>query len=125
MRSVLIALILLTGPRLFGDETTLDSVAASFDASYAKLEKKIGEIKDKGEKINDQTRKELDDLMVQMNHEHAELKRELDAKNQELQQKIDAGKDKSSDWSTRVDAALHEFGDGCKRAWGKLKKDQE
>jgi hypothetical protein len=123
MRSVFVALLLFT-PGLFAEP----DISASFEASYAKLQKKIGELKAKGDKVSEKTRKEIEDLMVQMNHEHTELKRQLEAKNQqvreEVRQNIDAGKQKSEDWSDRFSAAWHEIGGGVKRAWHKLKKDE-
>jgi hypothetical protein len=55
--------------------------------------------------------------MAQMNHEHAELKRQLEKKNQELNQKIDEGRKKQEDWSERLSRAAHELKTGVTRAW--------
>jgi molybdopterin converting factor small subunit len=97
---------------------------ATFEQNYLRLQKKIEALKDKGEKVGEDTRKEIDALMVQMNHEHAQLKHELEVKNQQVNQKIEETKKREEDWSKRVGGAVQELGAGMKRAWNKLSKGE-
>lgn len=120
MRSFLISLILFS-PLLFSQSKTPNS----FEANYLLLQNKITALKDKGEKIGEQTHKELDALMVQMNHEHTELRRQFDKKNVDINQKVSEGLKTGQDWSTRALNACHELVDGFKRAWNKIKKDAD
>jgi hypothetical protein len=119
MRNVLIALFLLSTS--FGASSDAN-VSSTFESSYNQLEKKVADLKAKGDKIDDQTRKEIDNLLMQMNHEHTQLKRELELKNQQLTQKVNEGVKVEQDWSQRISSAFHEVGGGFTRAWERLKK---
>ena len=92
----------------------------SFDRSFVELQQKLDELKAHGEKLNEKSRKELDSLMAQMNHQHAELKRELEKKNQELNEKLSASQHQSEALLNRLSSAWSEFSSGAGRAWSKL-----
>ena len=101
------------------------SIPKSFEQSYVELQRKLEELKQKGGKVSAQTEKEMNELMVQMNHEHAAIKRELEAKNQSITQKVsEARKTVQEDWPGRVKRAFSEFGTGIQRAWGQLSKSE-
>ena len=112
MRFILLSLFIFAA----GAEPT------SFESDYLLLQKKITSLKDKGQAVTEDTRKEIDTLMVQMNHEHAVLKHELEVKNSQLTQKVNEGVKTSQDWSGRAAGAYHELADGMKRAWQKINK---
>jgi predicted nuclease with TOPRIM domain len=92
----------------------------SFDRSFVELQRKLDDLKAHGDKLNEKSRKELDDLLVQMNHQHAELKRELDKKNQELNEKLTASQHKGEVLLNRLSDAWSELSSGAGRAWNKL-----
>ncbi len=101
------------------------SIPKSFEQSYVQLQRKLEELKHKGEKVSAQSEKEMNDLLAQMNHEHAAIKRELEAKNQTLTKKVsDARKTVQEDWPDRIKRAVNELGAGLQRAWGQLNKSE-
>jgi len=116
MRSLLAAVFFLS--MVAASQPTIQS---SFETNYMLLQKKVEALKEKGEKVTDQSRKEIEALMVQMNHEHAELKRELERKNQVVTQKVSETVKAEKDWSGRIAGAYHEISGGMVRAWEKLK----
>ncbi len=96
-------------------------ITKSFEQSYVELQKKIYTLKEKGEKVSDGARQEMDSLMIQMNHEHSELKRQLENRNQTLNSKIDSGKKTvTEDWPKRIKGFTFEVGRGFRRAWQTL-----
>ena len=120
MRSLLAALILFSFTAV-----SEDKLATTFETNYLLLQKKIDSLKQQGKKIDEDTRKELDAMMVKMNHEHTELKRELEKRNQQVNQKVDTVKETTADWSQRVKSAYHELSEGAEKAWSKIKKGQD
>jgi ribosomal protein L9 len=117
MRFVFLSIILLSAGA-FSDQITLQN---SFETNYNLLQQKIEGLKAKGEKVTDQSRQEMENLMVQMNHNHAELKKELERKNQQLSQQVDQGVRTGQDWSKRISSAYQDLSDGFTKAWAKLK----
>jgi len=95
----------------------------SFETCYDSLQKKIESLKAKGEKVSDDSRKEIDSLMAQMNHEHTELKRELEKKNQEINEKAHQTVEAEKNWHKRMASAYHDISDGFSRAWEALTKN--
>jgi len=121
MRFIILSFIVLsTGA--FSDQSSLQN---SFETNYNLLQKKIEALKAKGEKVTDQSRTEMENLMAQMNHQHAELKKELERKNDELNKKVDQGVKTEQDWSKRISSAYHDVSEGFSKAWEKLSKGAE
>ena len=87
--------------------------------------KQIEALKQQGGKVSTQAEKEMNQLLVQMNHEHSEIKRALELKNQQVTQKVAAAKKTfGEDWPGRVQRALGEFSEGLERAWDQLQGAQ-
>lgn len=99
--------------------------SGSFEKNYVLLQRKIDTLKQTGEKVSDDTRKEIDGLLAQMNHDHTELKRQIEAHNQQIVQKVEETKKLKEDWVKRVTSAYQEVAGGLKRAWGKLNASEE
>jgi len=126
--------ILLIGALFFGGLHLLaqshvsrtESKSTSFEQTYAKLQSKVQNLRQKGDKLNKETEAEIEALLVQMNHEHTKLKRELEAKNQALSQKILEGHKKiEEDWTRRLQRAFHEIKGGLDRAYKQLSKSSD
>ena len=120
MRSLFVALVLFSFTAV-----SEDRLSTTFESNYLLLQKKIDRLKAKGEKITEETRRDMDDLMAKMNHEHAELKRELEKKNSEVSARADTVHKTSVDWSNRVKSAYHELSEGAEKAWSKIKKGED
>ena len=120
MRSLFVAIILFSFTAV-----SEDRLSTTFESNYLLLQKKIDKLKSRGQKISDETRKDMDDLLVKMNHEHVELKRELERKNSEVANKVDTVHKTSVDWSNRVKSAYHELSEGAEKAWSKIKKGED
>lgn len=92
----------------------------SFEQSYVEMQRKLIALKEKGDKVSADTEKELNDLLVQMNHEHAMLRQELDKKGALAQQRLQESKQFSKDWAGRLKRAFTELGIGLDRTWQAL-----
>ncbi len=117
--------ILCIGFGVGGLATADASIQKSFESSYVQLQKQIEALKQQGGKVSTQAEKEMNQLLVQMNHEHSEIKRALELKNQQVAQKVAAAKKTfGEDWPGRVQRALGEFSEGLERAWDQLQGAQ-
>lgn len=117
--------ILCIGLGLGGVAIADTTMQKSFEASYVQLQRQIEGLKQKGGKVSAQAEKEMNQLLVQMNHEHSEIKRALELKNQQVTQTvIEAKKTVGEDWPGRVQRALSELGAGLERAWAQIKGSQ-
>jgi hypothetical protein len=120
MRSILVALIIFSAAAV-----SEDRLPATFESNYLLLQKKIESLKATGAKVNEDTRKQIDALMVQMNHEHTELKRELERRNSMVKATVASAQDTKDDYYKRVKAAYQALSEGAQRAWAKLKKGED
>lgn len=98
---------------------------STFESSYLQLQRKMDALKAKGDKINEKSRQEIDYLMLELNHEHSELKRQLEKKNQQIQQKMNDSVESEQNWTKRLQSAYQEITSGFHRAWEKFSKDSD
>lgn len=82
-------------------------------------------MKASGEKINDDAKKDIERMMVQLNHEHTELKRQLERKNQQVVEQVKSAQNTGETWTHRLGDAAKEFEDGAKRAWHKISPGED
>jgi hypothetical protein len=106
--TTLISFMILAAAPLAG--AAVESSQNSFEKSFQEFGKKLDEAHAKGQKLGQDAKKEW---------------QELKAKTEKTTEQATAtGKEKSADWSHRLQSAVSELGQGFHKAWVKLKGEK-